>query len=228
MARIRTVKPDLFTSPSMRLVGLEARYLAVGLFTEADDQGRFIASAKLIAGSLFPHDDDVTAAKVERWLAALEGVEMIAFYEYEGVRYGYFPKWEKHQRISHPTPSNLPSPSGELPEDIRPEREREQGKGKGMTTAAVAAAFDQFWEVYPNKTGKIAARKAFAKAIADGADPVALIAAAERYRDAPPPFPGYNPAHPTTWLNQGRWLDEGTKVPQRASEVDYEKELRRK
>lgn len=61
MARIRTVKPDLFSDEKLARVSLQARLLYIGLFTEADDQGRLYASAKRLAGALFPHDQRVGA-----------------------------------------------------------------------------------------------------------------------------------------------------------------------
>jgi hypothetical protein len=121
MARIRTVKPSFFSSYSMSKMPIEARYLFAGLFTEADDEGRMIDSAKRIAGAIFPHDERVSAAKVEKWLGLLatvkgeDGSPCIVRYETEGGRYLSIVKWSDHQRISHPAPSILPSPNGKAP-----------------------------------------------------------------------------------------------------------------
>ncbi len=68
--------------------------------------------------------------------------------------------------------------------------------------------FDEFWKAYPRKTGKDAARKSYAQALKRGADPEAILAGLKRTqwdtREA-----GRFIAHPSTWLNQGRWQDEG-------------------
>lgn len=69
--------------------------------------------------------------------------------------------------------------------------------------------FKRFWQAYPRKVGKQAARKAF-----DRVDvPVEqLLAALERQR-ADPQWRRENGRfipHPVTWLNQGRWEDEGS------------------
>lgn len=221
MARIRSVKPDLFKSASLRNVPLEARYLAIGLLTEADDEGRFIASAKLLAGSLFPHDEDVTAAKVERWLDSLEEIRMIELYEADGVRYGSFPKWADHQRISHPTPSRLPNPVCMTPElfanpsGLNGNREVEQGKGIGR--AALRAAFAELWQIYPRKVGKRKAEAAFERAVGRaGGDPLPILAGARRYAGDPNRVSEFT-AHPTTWLNRDGWGDqpEPTRDPRR-------------
>lgn len=66
--------------------------------------------------------------------------------------------------------------------------------------------FDEFWRVYPRKEAKKEAMKAWRRAIRTEA-PSVIIAAALRYR-ADPNRDAEFTAHPTTWLNQGRWEDE--------------------
>ena len=142
MARIRTVKPDLFGSYTMATIPVEARYLFVGLFTEADDEGLLIDSPKRLAGAIFPHDEKVSSTKVDKWLDALSGIGSILRYSAEEGRYIYLPKWLDHQRISHATPTRLPKPSGIvperngkavgwLPEKVAPEGEQGSGRGTG-------------------------------------------------------------------------------------------------
>lgn len=127
MARIRTVKPDYWGDPKTARLSLPARLLFIGLLTEADDEGRFLASGKKLAGSLFPNDEDVTPKKVLGWLDELEAVGFVARYSSDGVEYAHIPAFTVHQKISHPTPSRLPNPSGEIPETFVPDLE--QGTG---------------------------------------------------------------------------------------------------
>jgi len=114
MSRIRSVKPNLFGSYSLKSVSIQARYLFIGLFTEADDDGRLLDSPKRIAGSLFPHDEAVTAAKVNNWLEELakargeDGWPCIVRYSTAGGKYISIPAWKLHQKISHALPSVLP------------------------------------------------------------------------------------------------------------------------
>lgn len=76
--------------------------------------------------------------------------------------------------------------------------------------------FDEFWKVYPRKVGKQAAEKAFAKA-AKTTEPNVIIAGAARYADDPNRVDAFT-AHPTTWLNAGRWNDEP--LPERIKTAD--------
>jgi hypothetical protein len=120
MARIRTVKPSFWSdvAPLTR----DARLLAVVLLSFADDEGRFIASPSALIGYGYPHDDDVTHAKVRKWLAeivkysqsATSSVPRLHLYSVDGLEYGLLVNYNKHQRISHPQPSSLPPPQGEL------------------------------------------------------------------------------------------------------------------
>lgn len=69
---------------------------------------------------------------------------------------------------------------------------------------STAEAFDRWWEGYPEKTGKGAAKKSFSRAL-EKTSIDQLIAGLERYKATKPiTRPWCNPA---TWLNQERWLD---------------------
>lgn len=95
------------------------------------------------------------------------------------------------RRAPTPLPSPPSSPNGE-----------EQTPARGADDD-----FDRFWAVFPRRTGKGAARTAWAKA-RKLSDPERIILAAERFagirKDEDPRFT----PHPATWLNQQRWDDE--------------------
>ena len=71
--------------------------------------------------------------------------------------------------------------------------------------------FSTFWLMYPRKVGKLAAQKAFEKAL-KSATPQEIFEGVTRYlRDC-----GSDPkfiTHPSTWLNQGRWMDVAQSNP---------------
>lgn len=68
------------------------------------------------------------------------------------------------------------------------------------------ALFDEFWEIYPRREAKAAARKAWEKAVRR-ANPEEILSGARRYRDDPNREPRFT-AHPASWLNADRWLDD--------------------
>jgi hypothetical protein len=67
--------------------------------------------------------------------------------------------------------------------------------------------FDEFWSIYPRKEGKGVCKKKFNR-IAITVDPEIIISAAHIYAlRRKGEDPKYT-AHPITWLNQERYLDE--------------------
>ena len=66
-------------------------------------------------------------------------------------------------------------------------------------------SFDEFWNVYPRKVGKREAEKAYAKALSV-ASAEEILAGAQKYATDPNRVDTFT-AHPSTWLNQGRWSD---------------------
>jgi len=76
----------------------------------ADDEGRFRAAVNGIIGFAFPDREDVTQAKVRRWLGEIETQKLILVYEHDGARFGVVRNFRRHQAIHKPTPSRLPEP----------------------------------------------------------------------------------------------------------------------
>lgn len=66
--------------------------------------------------------------------------------------------------------------------------------------------FAEFWDTYPRREGKGAARSAWLRAIRK-TEPATIIEGAKRYRDDKNRVQAYT-AHPGTWLNGERWDDE--------------------
>lgn len=88
-----------------------------------------------------------------------------------------------------------------------PETETETEKiSSPSKTASNSTEFEEFWQIYPRKVGKLQAQKAFA--VATKKTPAAAIIAklkTYKFSDDPKFIP-----HAATWLNQGRWMDEAT------------------
>ncbi len=115
MARIRTVKPDLFTSRLVSAWPVPVRWTLVGLFCYVDDAGRGVDEPRLVKASAYPLDDTMTLRKVEQHLAALaegEGAELCR-YQVDGLGFLHFPGWTVKsslvfQVVNRPTPTKLP------------------------------------------------------------------------------------------------------------------------
>ena len=114
-----------------------------------------------------------------------------------------------------PSPKSAPPPS-EIrtrgsPKSAPELGKLEQGKKKKNLSPIEPTDFDRWYEAYPRKVGKDAARPVFERVVKSGKASVAeLIAGAERYAadraGEDPQFTKY----PKTWLNGGHWADEPT------------------
>lgn len=243
MARIRSIKPEFFTSLTVADLTPEQRLTFIGLWTHADDEGRCVDDARLIKAAIWPLDDR-TAADIEQDLGALSESSLILRYTLNRKRYLAVRGWAEHQRINRPTASKLPPPPetpipdltctdetsptshGGLTEDSLAERKgkeqgKEQGTGKGTPPPSAASAsdpgpaFDEFWTRYPRKAGKSEAAKSWVKAMKDGTDTALVLGAVKAHAD-------YHLAvkteqqfipHASTWLNQKRYEDEPPQLP---------------
>lgn len=109
MARIRTIKPEFFTSLAVASLPLEARLTFIGLWTHADDAGRCVDDPRLIKAAVWPLDDRVSA-DVEGDLKILTEASLIGRYKVRERSYIWVCNWGEHQRINRPTESKLPPP----------------------------------------------------------------------------------------------------------------------
>lgn len=70
--------------------------------------------------------------------------------------------------------------------------------------------FEEFWQHYPRRVGKFAAMKAYEKARRH-ASAGEILAGVRSYTRHKPDYADW--AHPSSWLNAGRWLDEYEPLP---------------
>lgn len=97
MARIRTVKPEFWSSEQVMSCRPLARLLFIGLWNFCDDGGNHPLSPRTIKALVFP-GDDITVEEVSELLGELEGANLTVSYQAEGKHYIHVSGW-KHQRI---------------------------------------------------------------------------------------------------------------------------------
>jgi hypothetical protein len=130
MARIRTVKPELWTNERVAACSTTAVLTYVGLFTQADDHGRHRDNAAVIAGVLWPLRAEHTPVHVEDDLTQLAEAGLICRYTgCDGRPYLHIVGWQEHQKIDRPSQSRMPVCTAHHPEG-------RCGRCKGACTAA--------------------------------------------------------------------------------------------
>jgi len=115
MGRTRTIKPAFFRSKSLAGCSPLARLLFVGLWTEADDEGRGVAEPRILAAALFPWDAPSDEA-VTAWLDELVATDHIVIYEARGTYYFAVKRFREHQSAAYRRgTSTLPEPPDNPP-----------------------------------------------------------------------------------------------------------------
>lgn len=107
MSRIRTIKPDFFLHEDLADLSALHRLLFIGLWTEADREGRLEDRPRRLKAALLPYDD----ADVDRMLSDLEEAGFLTRYEAQGSRYIAIPSFGTHQRPhAREAASSIPPP----------------------------------------------------------------------------------------------------------------------
>lgn len=149
MARIRTIKPEFWSSPVMAGLDPWVRLLYIAMWNWADDSGRGTAIPKELGSFAFPNDDDISAADVRRMLGGVRRAFGVVFYEVDGRPYYYIPTWDKHQKIDKRSLPRYPGPEQGTPwnpdpndDTFNPADQRKQLGSAGSTGDSAGSAED--------------------------------------------------------------------------------------
>lgn len=133
MSRIRTIKPEFFTSEDIVSLTPLARLFYVSLWCEADREGRLEWKPKTLKLRYLPGDNcDILDLANE-----LSSAGLILIYSAEGKTYAQIYSFKKHQVINNresestiPAPTNDACPTRESGEKAEGKEGRKEGKGK--------------------------------------------------------------------------------------------------
>ena len=117
MARIRTIKPEFWTSAQVMDVSPLARLMFIGMWNFADDAGRLAYSEKTIKAQVFP-SDGYCVEDIRRLIVELSSNGLVLIYEISGQKYIQITGW-RHQRIDRPRKSDIPRPLDEASSNDR-------------------------------------------------------------------------------------------------------------
>jgi len=109
MARIRTVKPEFWSSEQVMSCRPLARLLFIGLWNFCDDGGNHPLAPRTIKALVFP-GDDITTNEVSELLGELEGVGLTLSYQVDRKNYLHVRGW-RHQKIEKKNFKYPPAPT---------------------------------------------------------------------------------------------------------------------
>jgi len=235
MARSRNIKPGFFSNEHLAEVDFATRLLFIGMWTEADREGRLEDRPRRLKMALFPADN----VDIEKMLADLDHLGFITRYTVGSFKAIQIVNWSKHQNphvkeaksiipempglegscgehgaspvLAPDKHSSFPADSLSLdsgfliPDSLTP----------SQAPVATEALFASFWKLYPRKVGKDKAEKAWAKLKVDQALYDLMVTALAKQVLTPDWVKerGQFIPHPATWLNGKRWQDEIPDVP---------------
>lgn len=137
MTRIRTVKPEFWSSPDTAACADPwARLLFISMWNWADDSGRGTANPKELAGFAFPNDDGVDSTRVRRMLGEVSRAFGVILYKVGGRTYYAIPSWERHQKIDRKSTAKHPAPEEGEPWDPDPEPRADQHRNGHSASGA--------------------------------------------------------------------------------------------
>jgi hypothetical protein len=101
MARIRSIRPEFFTSEQIMELGPLTRLLFIGMWSFCDDHGVHPASIKSIKAEIFP-SDDISITEVQSMIDELISQRLVVEYSSNDRSYWHVTGWEKHQKVEKP------------------------------------------------------------------------------------------------------------------------------
>jgi hypothetical protein len=205
MARIRTIKPDFFTSEDIVSMTPLARLFYVSLWCESDREGRMEWKPVTFKMRYLPGDQcDVNDLAKE-----LIGRGLIVLYTVDGKQYAEIPTFTEHQVINNrESESTIPARDKNATRTRAP-RVKAEGNGKeGKEGKSYDRGFEDFWNAWPKSERKQDKAKCAAKWKAAGlADLTSAILADIETNKATEKWKGGYIEAPEVYLDNRRWED---------------------
>ena len=101
------ISPEIWDSENFSKLSILARLVFIGMFSNADDEGRGKAKAAFLKSKLFPYDESMRVADVESALDEVAENMSVTMYSHDGNEYYSFDNWKKWQKVDKPSPSNI-------------------------------------------------------------------------------------------------------------------------
>lgn len=109
MARKRMIDPNIWQSEDFGKLSLLAKIVFIGLFSNADDEGRGRANPVFLRSILFPYNEAMRSADIEKALCEISSNMSVIFYSCDGSNYYSLYNWNRWQKIDKARSSELPA-----------------------------------------------------------------------------------------------------------------------
>ena len=145
MPRIRSIKPEFFTSETIAALPLSARLTFIGLWTYVDDNGVGLDNELLITAAVWPLEE--TAVRIREDLVALAEKGLVKRYGDARRRYLFITSWDEHQKVAHPSKPRYPRPGDpECRRAVKPETASRRWHREELTLPLDWTALYRMWD----------------------------------------------------------------------------------
>ena len=108
MARKRMIDPNIWQSEDFGKLSTLAKIVFIGLFSLADDEGRGRCNPVYLKSTLFPYEENIRSADIDKTLSEISSNMSVILYSYNGSSYYSLLSWDTFQKIDKPSQSKIP------------------------------------------------------------------------------------------------------------------------
>ncbi len=108
MARKRMIDPNIWQSEDFSKLSTLGKLVFIGLFSLADDEGRGRSNPVYLKSTLFPYEEGIRSADIDKTLSEISSNMSVIFYSCNGSSYYSLYNWNTWQKIDRPTESKIP------------------------------------------------------------------------------------------------------------------------
>lgn len=224
MARKRMIDPNIWESEDFSCLSSLDKLVFIGLFSLADDEGYGKANPVLIRNSLFPYNDNVRNADIEKSLCNIAAHMSVVFYVIDGKQYYCLTHWDKWQKVPKPKESQIAEDTekainsdtvqvqylyGNGLVQVLPKRKEKKGIEKEKKgNMPLDTSFEEFWNEYPKKIHRPSAEQAWSKLDMTPKLFEQIMKKVKEYKFFKRNEPANYVQNPENWLEEKAWEDE--------------------
>jgi predicted transcriptional regulator len=165
-------------------------------------KGQFVTGRKKLS-----QETGISESKIERILKVFESEQQIEQQTNSRSRLISILSWDKYQETEQQTNNKRTANEQQVNTNNNDNNYKNENNN--------VFSFNEFWEVYPNKTAKAKCKPKFDKLTNSEKEQIKnTIEKFISYK----PFPNYNHPNPETYLNQKRWEDV---IPEAKKETEF-------
>lgn len=101
------IDPNIWQSEDFSKLSTLAKLVFIGLFSLADDEGRGRCNPVYLKSTLFPYEEGIRSADIDKTLSEISSNMSVIFYSCDGSSYYSLYNWSTWQKIDRPSQSKI-------------------------------------------------------------------------------------------------------------------------